>query len=700
MNKVKISDTEYTIGRAIFSLATLPYDSLREDFGDRSALFKVQPGNFKHREDGPAILNSTALPSMTDRYFLHGLEVSKEDWQRCMTAKKAYREKMLGYSGKEMNTFTDPQRSLNLTEEKPVENPGASSDECWLVGSAFPIGPGKPSTDAPLKNSSDTKDRVVEAVKKHLTEMFPEAPNFLIPPLPEDLASSVAEEINYDDYHKQIKENAEQFLAMHDHMKKAPKKPAAKKTMAKKPPTEKKSVIKKPSKKTKTNIPDRRFMENLVGLYGDEPPKESIHRLIDCLTDNSIITTDEHISQLKKISLWPKEDYVLMTECSSLLLDSKDLLLSGEIERLISNMSLLLDEANKQATSSQFARPSLEERVDEYLKKDELPVNKSAAKTDKAFSNFLGRTKKSEFAVERTPEETIIFVNNVPFSFNKKMSIEQKSALLDIAVDEGLSGTFLGDFNTPELTFDDVGYWIDSRSNHHEDDAPLPKEKKSVRLNYEIKKINRLIADGVIKAQELDKYVALGIISSAGLKAWRVEEQTKNNYFYGMELFEPVVDEMYDQKANSALNNLAFIPSRFEIEAKKAAIRVAGTQLNNLTRAAIIKALPDDKAEGMRDFLASELGSSFVSFFGGLSLTYAMENNATAQELAKELRIAGITTIGNEVVEGLIEGTAGLIKKAVEEIPIEETKTEISITDEEIEEELIHQETKNHQSLN
>jgi hypothetical protein len=57
-----------------------------------------------------------------------------------------------------------------------------------------------------------------------------------------------------------------------------------------------------------------------------------------------------------------------------------------------------------------------------------------------------------------------------------------------------------------------------------------------------------------------------------------------------------------------------------------------------------------------------------------------------AQDLAKELRVASLATLGNEVVDVLANGMFSVIKDAVQELP--ETSKEISIENERIEEDL------------
>lgn len=196
-----------------------------------------------------------------------------------------------------------------------------------------------------------------------------------------------------------------------------------------------------------------------------------------------------------------------------------------------------------------------------------------------------------------------------------------------------------------------------------------------IKTQKEVDKISRLLHDNIIKVKDLDKYVALGIISSAGLKSWRITDQANNNYYY--DDFAEEGSSITEGAPESALDipglGFGFQPSKFETEVHKAAVRVAGTQLNVLTRAAIIKSLPADKVDGIKSFLSSELGNSLTSLFGGLILTYSMENNLFAQKLADELRTAGLATLGNEAVGMLTDGLVEIVKNAVAEIPENET---------------------------
>eukprot|EP00697_Spironema_sp_BW2_P000731 gnl/Spiro4/10991_TR5825_c0_g2_i1.p1 gnl/Spiro4/10991_TR5825_c0_g2~~gnl/Spiro4/10991_TR5825_c0_g2_i1.p1 ORF type:complete len:795 (-),score=-5.88 gnl/Spiro4/10991_TR5825_c0_g2_i1:245-2314(-) len=378
------------------------------------------------------------------------------------------------------------------------------------------------------------------------------------------------------------------------------------------------------------------------------------------LINIGLVESKDFISQINKCEKWNENDYKTIRQRTNSFI-------KGDLTSSFTEIKTLIAKANAAVTSP--------------------PQDKVKVADGK------------HLTLSRTPGTTIVSVKNshgteIEFLFTSGLSRTEKAERLNniVTTSNGhvTAQTLLG-LSTPELTADDIHYWMDYFFMGAIDPHTV-KPKKQNQTSKEVEKISRMLLDNKLQIKDLDKYVALGIISSAGLKAWRIQDQATNNYFYDdfsketealvadLSAYEEISDEEFKQ-----LVGLTF-PTQFETEARRAGLRVASTQANKVTRAAIIKALPDDKAELMKSFLASELGNSFVGMVGGLTLTYAMPNNDTAQDLAKELRVASLATLGNEAVDVLTDGMFGIIKGAVQELP--EISKEVSIENERIEEDL------------
>ncbi len=111
------------------------------------------------------------------------------------------------------------------------------------------------------------------------------------------------------------------------------------------------------------------------------------------------------------------------------------------------------------------------------------------------------------------------------------------------------------------------------------------------------------------------------------------------------------------------------IQSQFMSELTDAAYRVASTQLSTAIKKAMLNSIPLDKSSGLMSFLNSEYGNGFVSMLAGYMLTYAWKDNTKAQKLATEFRVNGMTTLGNNVIEGLLGSIGDIAFNALSSIP-------------------------------
>ena len=119
-------------------------------------------------------------------------------------------------------------------------------------------------------------------------------------------------------------------------------------------------------------------------------------------------------------------------------------------------------------------------------------------------------------------------------------------------------------------------------------------------------------------------------------------------------------------------------PFQLPLELQNAAYRVAANQLNRATSQAMTLAMP----AGMpQEFISSELGRSFVALVSGVALSYATKEPGKVDRLARELRIAGMTSAANFAIEEVLAMVADVARIAlIDEKPVEE---EILITVEE-----------------
>lgn len=161
------------------------------------------------------------------------------------------------------------------------------------------------------------------------------------------------------------------------------------------------------------------------------------------------------------------------------------------------------------------------------------------------------------------------------------------------------------------------------------------------------------------------------IVSSEDLSNWKdicAEIDLSDNQIHTHpDMFD--TDPLFDWDVFNAqpltMPNVKKEDGQFVKEAKKAGVRVAATQLNNVTKGIVAAALPGDKSALLQQFLSSELGTSFISMVNGMALTYAMKDNERAQMLAKEFRVSSLTTAGNFAVEDMLDLVAGVVKSSL-----------------------------------
>lgn len=109
-------------------------------------------------------------------------------------------------------------------------------------------------------------------------------------------------------------------------------------------------------------------------------------------------------------------------------------------------------------------------------------------------------------------------------------------------------------------------------------------------------------------------------------------------------------------------------------DAEKAAYRVGARNTVKLGQTAITKALEaqgGDKAAALGAMLHTEVGASVVSGVMGALLTSLpqFQNDARVQKLAEELRVNGMATLGNTVVDQLTEMVAPAMSAMIQSLP-------------------------------
>lgn len=364
-----------------------------------------------------------------------------------------------------------------------------------------------------------------------------------------------------------------------------------------------------------------------VHYFSSEPrPYEKVSDLTKRLVDAGIIKKEDFSSQLGKVEFWSDKD---LNEITSFL--------------------------NAKYPLNYDSLFSIREKIE---KANDSVLTAKKIKESNAVKDI------SPLIIVDDVNTVFIFENN-EYVFASHHSLQKKHATLDAMYSiEKISKNTITKLVTPQLSEKDISDWM----------SPLryaPEISLDPKFDTEgSKKVDRLIDKyGTAKIKELDKYVALGLISIKDLKEWRVKDQHKNNFYYDLSVD---TDDDYFVPSESSVPEE--IPSSVTLssEPKRAMFRIIGKQMNGLTKSALLKAIPDDKVDGLKSFLESELGTSFVSMVSGLSLTYGLKENANAQILAQELRVNSLAIVGNEIVDTLMENVFKTVNEAVSEISVEE----------------------------
>jgi hypothetical protein len=263
----------------------------------------------------------------------------------------------------------------------------------------------------------------------------------------------------------------------------------------------------------------------------------------------------------------------------------------------------------------------------------------------------LEASKISPTKLSVTDGATSITIGPRTYGVYSTNSVQERAVLVsDMLGSKFISEEKLKQISTPELTKEIIKAGVDL----HRQTFPV-----KTSANWDIEKVNSIIDNYDVTPDELEKFVTLGVLTSSELANWRIAHQKDNNYFYNEDFSEAPEEKKLD-----------FFDG-LKSDATKAGIRIVGKQAVDATKHLMLKALPEDKLLSMRSFLETELGTSLIGMMAGVALTYGMENNDKAQMIAKELRVASLSTIGNEAINSLTEAMGAAVTKAIQDIPDE-----------------------------
>lgn len=505
-------------------------------------------------------------------------------------------------------------------------------------------------------------------------------------------SSSIWDDINFENYQKQVKESSESFvkkLMEEGKAKKSDQKfdkngvfPTLDQTIEMKVKLE---LARQRAKglemhDTVENKIDRLKRDKDVKIVGDSVRYEALSSFVGKLIYYNVLDWSDHTTQISKCEKWLETDYQI---CNTLITDL--ILLEAEIERDRGHVGSLFKEvyekqrisltsqlhrmvSNGNAWSSDIFRSALEKTM-----------NTEVVKTDRSVSDYS--LIKIPFQISVSAGSTVISENENTIAFYDHHSIEARVNSLSSLVDEEImTERQINKLRTPQITEEVIAAWK-AKAKYPEpvfishDD--IIKANRSVQeqintgqnIENEVERINKLLKNKTIQVKDLSKFVEIGMLSKKGVEAWRITDQQKNNFFYGEEDVEEPDDtaEVKDQASVEPKGN-EFL-GKLSSEAGKAAVRIVSTQALNATKAMMIKAIPEDKAPMMVDFLKSELGTSLVSMMAGMGITYAVPDNENAQIIAKELRVSSIATLGNEAADMIIGGMLPVINGTISGLP-------------------------------
>lgn len=189
------------------------------------------------------------------------------------------------------------------------------------------------------------------------------------------------------------------------------------------------------------------------------------------------------------------------------------------------------------------------------------------------------------------------------------------------------------------------------------------------------KKIEYLIDDGTFRIKDLDIWARYGIGKDA-VDYWRKHYDLDFYSGHSWPDIRTPIPSIIEKPQKKKMD------SRFKSELTQAGYRVAGTQLTNSLQNLMVKAIPADKAEGLKTFLKSEIGSAFVSMLAGMALTYSMPDKEIAQKLATEFRVNGLATFGNAAIDGLLSSITDVVSNTFAQLPQETTTLSLAEVEE------------------
>lgn len=208
---------------------------------------------------------------------------------------------------------------------------------------------------------------------------------------------------------------------------------------------------------------------------------------------------------------------------------------------------------------------------------------------------------------------------------------------------------------------------LDVRYGLDEKEAPFTEEMMHTDISN--LKLTEDLAVKMIhgnKASELKK-----IIASAGKNECKVIS-------YNKDIVENLKSEGYtitNEKEVKMSEKPKFV-DMIKSDATNAAYRVAGTQITNGMKAAILKLLESRGADGgklqmISEMLDTEVGSAVVALMVGFGLNYApvIGEDPRVQKLATEFRTHGMATAGNAVVEVAMGSFLPVIQDALKALP-------------------------------
>ena len=457
-------------------------------------------------------------------------------------------------------------------------------------------------------------------------------------------------------------------------------------------------------------------------------PYEQVKIFVKKLIDINIVDKEKFLFQVGKCDSWNKIDF---ETCKKLIdnytLDSNNVnfeliktafftanILGGAITQKSIEKSLI-DNTNTFQVSSEFgstsitvgnkkfdffATESIQSKIDklsEIINAKHLTINQLSNFTTPELNKDVYE-KYTNFINEKNKNLTVgaYLDKKITNTSSSTSSIDMKNIQLSLLNDELLDGKLS---NETEDFLDELvnGLKILNNSKKIEEDKIKPEApvvaqppindvekvpslsiqeikdiESSDKIKKEVNKIEKLISSLTIGMFDLDKLVTFGLLTPQGVAAWRIEDQKKNDYFYSDSFMEKFVNN-YNSNGWEFIDDITdnkpyTFTSVLKKEASKAGVRIIASKAVSITKELIIKTLPENNSKSIKGFLNSELGNSFIGMMTGLSLSYVMQNNEKAQVIADELRVASLTSLGNEIFDTFITNMSSIIINEVNSI--------------------------------